>query len=125
MDTVTVNKVRTIVYTAIGFRVGLTDLVLTVKAPSGTNPTATFTDLGNGSYKASYTPAVVGVFTENVASVSNGDQVADSVNVVAFDVMDVKSDLDAFETTTNATLVALQAQLTQVLNKISKGGYIN
>lgn len=96
----TVNKVREVVYVAVGFTTGLTDLTLAVRKPNGTlvTPAPTFTEQGAGVYTASYTPDAVGTWQERVGSVTNGDNVVRGYDVVAFDADDVKAQTDSIET---------------------------
>lgn len=96
----TVNKTRKLVYVAVDFTTGLTDLVLAVRKPDGTpvTPAPTFTEQGDGVYIADYTPDAVGSWQEKVTSVTNGDNVVRAYDVVAFDADDVKAQTDSIET---------------------------
>lgn len=87
----TINKVRNIVYVAINFTTGLTDLVLAVRKPDGSalSPAPTFTEQGNGVYTASYTPDTAGMWQELVTSATNGDKAIRAYTVVNYDVDDV------------------------------------
>lgn len=120
-DRQTINKVRTVVYASLGFVTGITDLVLTIKPPSGAIPIAIFTEQGNGLYTASYTPTALGVYQETVSSVINGDRVVDAYLCMVADDGDNDSQLHAIQT----TLAAMQLTLTQIRNAMNRGGYIN
>lgn len=110
----TVNKLRKVVYVAVGFTTGLTDLTLTVRHPDGTSTTPSFTEQGDGVYTASYTPDVVGTWQEKVSSATNGDKVVRSLDVLAFDDTDVKADVDAVSTKVDAVKTDVDAVSTKV-----------
>ena len=113
-DVQTINKPRTVVYASLGLVTGLTNLTITVKAPTGTNPVVHFTEQGLGIYVATYTPTVLGIYQEVVVSASNGDNVMDAYLVVSADTADLQVQLNTMQSTMN-----------KILNAISKGGYIN
>jgi hypothetical protein len=113
MMTQTRNKLRTVLYAALGLTTGLTDLQLTIKSPSGITFTSSFVDKGNGVYSTTYTPNILGIYQETVISVSNGDNVVDAYLCVATDTDDLKLQLDALTITVN-----------QIKNALTKGGKI-
>jgi hypothetical protein len=94
----TVNKVRKIVYVASGFTINLIDLILTIRKPDGSLVTPTVVEQGAGVYTFSYTPDVVGLWQEQIISVSNGDKVIRSVEIIAVDEVDIKAAIDADST---------------------------
>lgn len=120
-DRQTINKVRTVVYASSGLVIGITDLHLTIRPPSGSVPIINFTEQGNGIYIATYTPTVLGVYQETVTSNSNGDNTMDAYICMAADEADLQTQL----TTQAATLTAMQTTLNQIRAAINHGGQIN
>jgi hypothetical protein len=104
MDKVTINKAVVIRYVASNFTTGLTDLLISVRKPNGDilTPAPVFVEIGesgnyDGVYEASYTPNVLGTWQEKITSATNSDRIIRSHDVVAYDVQDVKSQLDTVE----------------------------
>lgn len=130
-----INTVKTVVYAAVNFITGLTDLVLTVRKPDGTivTPSPTVTEQGDGIYTASYTPDALGTWQEKFSSVVNGDKVFRSFTVEAIDLSDVNANVDDVETkvdTANGKLDALQTTADSIETKVDaldletyRGGY--
>lgn len=109
-----INTVREVVYVALDFAVGLTDLTLLVRKPDGTSlaPIA-LTEQADGVYVGSYTPDAIGVWQEKISSVSNSDKVFRSTVVEAFDIADVKAVADS-----NASkLDGLDAKANTIISK--------
>jgi hypothetical protein len=130
-DNSTINKPRTVIYTAIGLTPTLTDLKIVIVPPSGTAPTVTFTAVAGhpGTYIAIYTPTVLGVYQEYISSVSNGDNLMDAYLVVSADTSDNEVAIIAAQaqiTALAAQVTTMQANITTMMNQINKrGGYIN
>jgi hypothetical protein len=130
-DISTINKVRTVVYAALGLKSGLTDLTITIVPPSGTAPTATFTAVANhpGIYIATYTPTILGVYQEYIVSPSNGDNLMDAFLSMSADNTDNENAIVAAQaqiTALAAQVTTLQGNVTTILNILTKqGGYIN
>lgn len=130
-DVCTINKVRTVLYAALGGTSGLTDLKIAIVPPSGTAPTATFTGVTGrpGFYICTYSPTLLGVYQEYVSSVSNGDNMMDAYLVLSADNGDNETAIVAAQaqiTALAAQVVTLQGNITTILNLVSKqGGYIN
>lgn len=112
----TINKVKNVVYVAINFATGLTDLVLTVRKPNGTlvSPNPTITEQGSGTYTASYTPDALGTWQEKISSASNTDKVVRSYDVVAFDTTDNENAIAAVQTTVNEIATDTDTIITNV-----------
>jgi len=67
-----VNQAIDVVYSAVGAKTGITDLTLTPTNPSGVDQTAvTMTEIGNGLYRASFTPDVTGRWKIRITSTSS------------------------------------------------------
>lgn len=101
MVKVKVSTQRSFGWIAPGKQSGLTDVVLTVRKPDGTtitNPTVTEDPNVSGLYVASYTPDVVGVWREEVASVSLGAEVVNAIKVYAVDESDLQTDISGVDT---------------------------
>lgn len=113
-DNTTINKPRTVVYTALGYTVGITDLKITIRPPSGTAPTATFVEQGLGVYVATYTPTVLGVYQEHVTSVLNTDNAFDAYQCQSADLTDLQTQLTALQTSVN-----------KLISSQNRGGHIN
>jgi len=95
----TINKERKIVYVALNFATGLSDLVLSVRKPDGTMvaPAPSVTEQGDGVYTFTYTPDISGKWQEKISSALNSDIVFRSFNAVAFDNDDLHSQADSIE----------------------------
>ena len=105
-----INKEFTIEYRAKGDAAGITDLTGTITKPDGTSDSLTFTEIGNGLYKATYTPTLAGLHRIEITSDSNGDKYINNFMVVEVDLDDISSKLD-----TNATkLDAIQSDVTDI-----------
>lgn len=90
-----INTLREVVYVALDFAVGITDLTLVVRKPDGTTlAPITLTEQADGVYVGSYTPDAVGTWQEKISSVSNGDKVFRSTLVELLDISDVKDVVD-------------------------------
>ena len=98
-----INEVKKIVYVALNFTAGLTDVVAAVRKPDGSalTPAPTFTEQGAGIYTAEYTPDTLGVWQEKVTSATNGDVAIRSYKVVSYNISDVKTDTAAIKTETD------------------------
>lgn len=95
----TINKLKSIVYVALDFTTGLTDVTLAVRNPSGgVFATIIMTEQADGIYTASYTPDALGNWQEKVTSVTNNDKVIRAYEVVSYDTDDVKVQTDSIET---------------------------
>jgi len=92
-----INLSKTIVYVALGFQAGVSDLVLSVRKPDTTTIAPAFVEQGSGIYVASYVPDAVGNWQETVTSVLNGDKVVRSFDVVPYDLTDIKTQNDTIE----------------------------
>jgi hypothetical protein len=101
-----VNTLRNVIYVALDFGTGLTDLTLVVRKPDGTllSPII-MTEQGDGVYVASYTPDVIGVWQEKITSISNSDKVFRSTVVELLDLSDISTKEDLVKTVvdSNAT----------------------
>lgn len=96
---------RKVSYVAQNFATGLTDVTLTVRTPSGDlfefAPGVTslvLTETADGEYQGVYTPDVVGLWTEKVVSVVNGDKAIGAFNAVVDAVGAVSAKVDGVET---------------------------
>jgi hypothetical protein len=91
-----INTLRDVIYVALDFATGITDLTLNVRKPDGTVlAPIILTEQGDGIYTASYTPDILGVWQEKITSVSNSDKVFRSNIVEAVDISDVKVVVDS------------------------------
>lgn len=130
-DISTINKPRTVIYTVIGLTPNLTDLKIAIVPPSGTPPTATFAHVTGrpGTYIATYTPTLLGVYQEYISSVSNGDNIMDAFLVLSADAGDIETSLIAAQasiTALTAQVTTMQSNITTIMNLLNKrGGYIN
>lgn len=95
----TKDKVRNVVYVALNFTTGLTDVTVAVRKPNGDalSPAPTVTEQGNGIYVASYTPDVVGMWQEKVTSATNGDNAIRAYTVIENDADDLAADIAAVD----------------------------
>ena len=94
-----ISTERTLRYVALEFATGLVDLELSVRKPDGSllAPAPEFAEQGEGVYEASYTPDVLGLWQEKISSVSNGDRLINTVNIVAKDIGDVSTEIDGVD----------------------------
>lgn len=123
----TINKERKIVYVALNFATGLTDLTLYVRKPDGSmlDPIA-MTEQGEGIYTATYTPDAVGVWQEKVISQSNHDKVVRSYIVVNYDEDDVYEKVDSVETKVDSVqtdITYIKDKVDSIDEQINPGGY--
>ena len=107
-----INKEFTIEYRAKGDVEGLTDLQCVITKPDGTTDNLTFTEIGGGLYKVTYTPTVAGLHRIEITSASNGDKYVSNFLVVEVDLEDLSSKLD----TNSAKLDAIQSDVTDIKN---------
>jgi len=106
MDEHKIDTTRKVIYVAVDFTTGLTDLVLQARKPNGdifTFPSGqgSFVEQGEGIYIVEYTPDTLGIWQEKVTSATNGDKVIRSYEVVSTKVKDVKDDTEAIKTETD------------------------
>jgi len=104
-----INKEFTIEYRAKGDTEGLTDLECIITKPDGYTDSLTFTEIGGGLYKATYTPTVAGLHRIEITSSSNGDKFVSNFLVVE---VDISSKLDV----NSAKLDAIQSDVTDIKN---------
>lgn len=114
MNSQTINKPRTVVYTSLGFVTALTDLKIVIKPPSGTAPTVTFVEQGLGIYVATYTPTIIGIYQEHITSVLNFDNAVDAYMCMSADDSDLQTQLTTMQTSIN-----------KILSSLNRGGTIN
>ena len=107
-----INKEFTIEYRAKGDTEGLTDLECIITKPDGYTDSLTFTEIGGGLYKATYTPTVAGLHRIEITSSSNGDKFVSNFLVVEVDLEDISSKLDV----NSAKLDAIQSDVTDIKN---------
>lgn len=99
-----VSTVKTVRYVARNFQTGLTDVTLEVRKPDGTlfnfgsGTTLILTELSNGEYEGTYTPATLGLWQEKITSATNGDVAIRSYEVVTNDIDTLETHLDTIET---------------------------
>lgn len=133
-----VNVLKKVVYVALNFSTGISDLILTVRKPDGSllSPIS-LVEQGDGVYTAEYTPDVVGTWQEKISSVLNADRVFRSTNVEVYDIEDVKNQTSSIETkidsiktktdnlpaNTATTLTNIQSSINNLGTEIRPGGY--
>lgn len=112
----TISKVRNIVYVAINFATGLTDITLAVRKPDGSavSPAPTFTEQGNGVYTASYTPDVVGIWQELVTSATNGDKAIRAFTIVSYDTDDVAAAVATVDGNVDSIKTTVESNATKI-----------
>jgi hypothetical protein len=97
MSNLTKNKIRKVNYRAIDFTVGVTDFVVGIIRPDGTNftpnPTVSAVPNASGLYTFSYTPNMSGVWIEKISSTLNGDNTIQSVVIENYDMDDIRTQL--------------------------------
>ena len=131
------NTSFTVNYQALSNTTGLTDLNMHVYDNTGAEISGSpivMTEVGSGSYKASFTPTATGIWKINIESTTNGDNVFASFDVVTATVEDVKTDTESIlsdTATIKADTQTLKDGQTTINNKldnidaqISPGGYI-
>lgn len=112
-----IGTTKNVTYVALGFEEGLIDLILTVRRPNGdlyefatgAVTELALTEVAEGIYKAEYIPDELGVWTEKVVSVSNGDKAINSFSVVEKDLSNISSEVSAVESKIDAVKVDTEA----------------
>jgi hypothetical protein len=99
-----ISTVKTVRYVARNFQTGLTDVTLVVRKPDGTLfdfggsvTSLVLTEISNGEYEGTYTPATLGIWQEKITSATNGDNAIRSYEVVNYDIDSLKTQLDSIE----------------------------
>lgn len=129
MRDATLNKVRTVSYVALDFTTGLSDVTLTVRRPDGSlyefesGPVTqlVLTEVADGVYQGQYTPDELGLWTEKVVSVTNGDKAIGSFNVVDDDISAVSDKIDALDTKVDSVdgkVDSIQTDVTAIDGKV-------
>jgi len=98
-----INTEKKVVYVALNFATGISDLTLEVRKPDGSvfsfeSTEGDFSEQGQGIYIAEYIPDTVGLWQEKVTSVINGDKAIRSYEVTSYKVDDIQSQVDGVET---------------------------
>jgi uncharacterized protein YaeQ len=94
-----INTQKKVVYVALNFQTGLTDLTLVVRKPDGTTlDPIIMSEQGDGVYVATYTPDALGIWQEKITSETNGDKAIRSYEVVSSSIDDVSSELNTLST---------------------------
>ena len=109
-----INKTRHVIYVALDFQVGLTDLLLTIRKPNGTLVFSTMTEQGNGIYITSYVPDMVGTWQEQIISETNGDIVVRSIEIESSDISDIKNAVDIVSTKVDSVDTKTSTIITKV-----------
>ena len=100
----------TIQYVALKKTAGLTDLTFKSYNPSEVLvDTIVMTEVGGGVYKAVFTPALVGQWRIDIASVVNGDSAGKVLEIEAYNIGDVKSGVDTVGGKVDAVKTELDA----------------
>lgn len=120
MEQIKVNTERLGTYVALEFATGLTDLTLVVRKPDGSiysfnSGEGVFTEQGEGIYKVSYTPNVVGIWQEKITSTSNSDKIINTIKVVHKNVGDVSNELS----TVDGKVDGIDTKITTVDGKVN------
>lgn len=123
----TINKEKKVVYVALNFATGLTDLTLYVRKPDGTTlDPIVMTEQGEGIYTASYTPDAVGIWQEKVVSQSNHDKIIRSYLVVNYDEDDLYSKSNTIENkidTVQSDITYIKNKVDSIDEQVNPGGY--
>ena len=99
-----INTEKKIRYVASNFATGLGDVTLRVRKPNGdlfdfgSGTSLILTETFNGEYEGDYTPDTLGIWQELVTSATNGDKAVRSYIVVAVDLAEIKTSVDALGT---------------------------
>lgn len=118
----TVNKVKEFILRANGGTTGITDWNVVLLDPTNTTSsiTPTITEVGNGSYKVSFTPDVVGTWEMTASSASNGDVHRLAFDVRSKDESDISSEVGGVQTTVND----IEGKVDNIQNNLGDGGFI-